>query len=307
MSEAKRTYVVETYGCQMNVHDSERIAGLLEADGYVPAATPETPTSSWSTPAACASAPRRSCSRASARFARRRRRPATVRSSPWPAASRSRKARRSSSARGWSMSSSARRRSKQLPSLVARAAEGTRAPLDRSAPARGRLVSVRADAPRRPGPRLRHDHRGLQRVLLVLRGPVHARPRADAAGGRNPRGGPPRRRDGPPGSAAARPDRQPLPGAGRAGVRLRGAARARARGRRRGAHPVRQPASAPFHAAHDRRDPRPAEGLQAPPHAGAVRLDEILKAMRRRYSREDTSISSPPSAGRSPASRCPRT
>jgi len=42
MSEAKRTYVVETYGCQMNVHDSERIAGLLEADGYVPAATPET-------------------------------------------------------------------------------------------------------------------------------------------------------------------------------------------------------------------------------------------------------------------------
>jgi tRNA-2-methylthio-N6-dimethylallyladenosine synthase len=42
MSDAKRTYVVETYGCQMNVHDSERMAGLLEADGYVPAATPET-------------------------------------------------------------------------------------------------------------------------------------------------------------------------------------------------------------------------------------------------------------------------
>ena len=28
-------YVVRTYGCQMNEHDSERIAGLLEADGYV--------------------------------------------------------------------------------------------------------------------------------------------------------------------------------------------------------------------------------------------------------------------------------
>jgi tRNA-2-methylthio-N6-dimethylallyladenosine synthase len=42
MSDPKRTYVVETYGCQMNVHDSERIAGLLEADGYAPAATPET-------------------------------------------------------------------------------------------------------------------------------------------------------------------------------------------------------------------------------------------------------------------------
>jgi tRNA-2-methylthio-N6-dimethylallyladenosine synthase len=41
MPDTKRTYVVETYGCQMNVHDSERIAGLLEADGYAPAASPE--------------------------------------------------------------------------------------------------------------------------------------------------------------------------------------------------------------------------------------------------------------------------
>ena len=30
-----RTYEVRTYGCQMNVHDSERIAGLLDAAGYV--------------------------------------------------------------------------------------------------------------------------------------------------------------------------------------------------------------------------------------------------------------------------------
>lgn len=30
-------YVVRTHGCQMNEHDSERIAGLLEADGYAPA------------------------------------------------------------------------------------------------------------------------------------------------------------------------------------------------------------------------------------------------------------------------------
>ena len=30
-----RTYQVRTYGCQMNVHDSERIAGLLESHGYV--------------------------------------------------------------------------------------------------------------------------------------------------------------------------------------------------------------------------------------------------------------------------------
>lgn len=28
-------YYIETFGCQMNYHDSERIAGLLEGDGYV--------------------------------------------------------------------------------------------------------------------------------------------------------------------------------------------------------------------------------------------------------------------------------
>jgi tRNA-2-methylthio-N6-dimethylallyladenosine synthase len=31
-----RTYLVETYGCQMNVHDSERIAGLLDEAGHTP-------------------------------------------------------------------------------------------------------------------------------------------------------------------------------------------------------------------------------------------------------------------------------
>ena len=33
-SPAARTYQVRTYGCQMNVHDSERLAGLLDAAGY---------------------------------------------------------------------------------------------------------------------------------------------------------------------------------------------------------------------------------------------------------------------------------
>ncbi|MEV6524117.1 tRNA (N6-isopentenyl adenosine(37)-C2)-methylthiotransferase MiaB [Longispora sp. NPDC051575] len=36
MNAELRTYEVRTYGCQMNVHDSERIAGLLEGAGYVP-------------------------------------------------------------------------------------------------------------------------------------------------------------------------------------------------------------------------------------------------------------------------------
>ncbi|MBO0828673.1 MAG: tRNA (N6-isopentenyl adenosine(37)-C2)-methylthiotransferase MiaB [Streptosporangiales bacterium] len=33
-----RTYRVRTFGCQMNVHDSERLSGLLEESGYLPAA-----------------------------------------------------------------------------------------------------------------------------------------------------------------------------------------------------------------------------------------------------------------------------
>ena len=32
---SSRTYEVRTYGCQMNVHDSERLSGLLEGAGYV--------------------------------------------------------------------------------------------------------------------------------------------------------------------------------------------------------------------------------------------------------------------------------
>ncbi|MDI2128628.1 tRNA (N6-isopentenyl adenosine(37)-C2)-methylthiotransferase MiaB [Yinghuangia seranimata] len=36
-----RSYEVRTYGCQMNVHDSERLSGLLEGAGYVRAAAGE--------------------------------------------------------------------------------------------------------------------------------------------------------------------------------------------------------------------------------------------------------------------------
>ena len=73
---------------------------------------PATPTSSSSTPAACASAPRTSCIRGSASCACSAPSTATIRSWPSPAAWRSRKARRCSSARPASpTSSSARRRS----------------------------------------------------------------------------------------------------------------------------------------------------------------------------------------------------
>ena len=36
-----KRYIVQTFGCQMNEHDSERIAGLLEADGMERADSPD--------------------------------------------------------------------------------------------------------------------------------------------------------------------------------------------------------------------------------------------------------------------------
>ncbi len=37
-----QTYLVRTFGCQMNKHDSERVSGLLRASGLTPAVEPET-------------------------------------------------------------------------------------------------------------------------------------------------------------------------------------------------------------------------------------------------------------------------
>ena len=34
-----KKYLIETFGCQMNVHDSERMAGLLDQAGYEPPTT----------------------------------------------------------------------------------------------------------------------------------------------------------------------------------------------------------------------------------------------------------------------------
>ncbi|AEI09559.1 2-methylthioadenine synthetase [Corynebacterium resistens DSM 45100] len=43
MNPQARTYEVRTFGCQMNVHDSERLSGLLEDNGYIPVGEGQTP------------------------------------------------------------------------------------------------------------------------------------------------------------------------------------------------------------------------------------------------------------------------
>ncbi|WP_239478803.1 tRNA (N6-isopentenyl adenosine(37)-C2)-methylthiotransferase MiaB [Rothia sp. ZJ1223] len=42
-ANSARTYEVRTFGCQMNVHDSERMSGLLESNGYLPVEEGQTP------------------------------------------------------------------------------------------------------------------------------------------------------------------------------------------------------------------------------------------------------------------------
>lgn len=37
IGEGDKSYYIDTYGCQMNAHDSESLAGILEIMGYVPA------------------------------------------------------------------------------------------------------------------------------------------------------------------------------------------------------------------------------------------------------------------------------
>jgi len=41
MSEAKKTVFIKTYGCQMNVYDSDRMADVLAREGYRPVESPE--------------------------------------------------------------------------------------------------------------------------------------------------------------------------------------------------------------------------------------------------------------------------
>ena len=36
-----KTFYIETFGCQMNAHDSEKVVGTLEAKGYAQVETPE--------------------------------------------------------------------------------------------------------------------------------------------------------------------------------------------------------------------------------------------------------------------------
>src|SRR6516165_8062489 len=47
---SERTFYIETFGCQMNVHDSEKVSGVLMGRGYRPVEKEENPTFFFNTP-----------------------------------------------------------------------------------------------------------------------------------------------------------------------------------------------------------------------------------------------------------------
>ena len=175
-----RKYLIETFGCQMNVHDSERMAGLLEQAGFEP--TEDAVDADVVVINTCSVR-----ERAEEKLYTRLGELAQIKTAhghgPIVAvagcvAQQEGEAilRRSGGVADVVAGTQAIRR---LPMLVEQAA-GSGRPVVRCGPLRGCDVSPGRHAAQRPREGLRDDHRGLQRVLQFLRGPVHARARAHA-------------------------------------------------------------------------------------------------------------------------------
>ena len=57
LPDRPQTYHIVTYGCQMNAHDSEKLAGMLEDMGMTPAPHGKKRTSCCTTPAVSGTTP----------------------------------------------------------------------------------------------------------------------------------------------------------------------------------------------------------------------------------------------------------
>ena len=221
-----RKYFIETYGCQMNYHDSEQMAGLLESAGYD--RTPDDGDADVVVINTC-SVREHAEDKLYTRLGELR----VLARETGPGSDRRRRRMRGAAGRGgapqalraWSTSSSARGACGCCRCWSSRPPETRVAQVDLGAHDN---VAFPFGVTRRDDPvrALGDHHRGLQRgtcsfcVVPYTRGHERMRPKAeilaevrDAADARPSRG------------AAARADRQPLPGARRPGLRLRGAAR----------------------------------------------------------------------------------
>ena len=280
---AVRTYEVRTYGCQMNVHDSERL--VRAARGRPATCAPPTarpPTSSSSTPARCGRTPTTSSTATSATSRRSRRRTRACRSRS-AAASRRRTAARSPAARRGSTSCSA-------PTTSGRCrccSSGRGIKQEAQVEILESLEVFPSTLPTRRESRVRRlgvDQRRLQQHLHVLHRAVAARHGEGPPARRRPRRGRGARRRGRPRGHAARPERQLLRRRVRRPARVRQAAARLRRDRRSRAGAV--------HHRRTRKDftddviaamaetPNVMPPLHMPLQSGS---DAVLKAMRRSY------------------------
>ncbi len=177
-------YLIETHGCQMNVHDSERMAGLLEQAGYEAA---QDDTEADVIVINTCSVRERAEEKLFTRLGEIRQEALERGSRPVVAVAGCVAQQEGSALLARSSAVDVivgTQNIKRLPMLVeqatSRTAAGTCA--HRHPAARRRVVPPRRSETSGTVQGLRDHHRGVQRVLRVLRRALHARPRAHAAG-----------------------------------------------------------------------------------------------------------------------------
>ena len=193
-----RKYLIETYGCQMNVHDSERMAGLLEAAGFEPTdADEDADLVVINTCSVREKAEEKLYTRLGDLKGLRHR----VGHAPMVAVTGC----VAQQEAGQVLARSplvdvvvGTQRARMLPMLVERAAAAAEPLIDVATPYDEPTFPFGLTRRGDPGQGLRHHRRGLQRLLHLLRRALHPRTRADAGQGRDPRA---RSRRSPPAGA----------------------------------------------------------------------------------------------------------
>ena len=287
-----RKYLIETFGCQMNVHDSERMAGLLEQAGYEADGRPgrgrRRRAQHVQRPRARRGEALLAARRAAGRVSDRRRAARSIAVAGCVAQQEGAVA--SSGAPRTSTSSSGTQAARRLPMLVDEAA-ATR-PARRSTSTRTTTSSF--PARRRPPRRTRSRPTSPSSRAATTSAPSASCPTRGATSGcaRRPtswRRCARRSATGRQGGPAARADRQPLPGAGRPGVRFRRRCSRRST-TSPGVERIRFASPHPRHASDAARSRRFATCRRSASTCtcrSSPARRAVLQAMRRRHTRED--------------------
>ena len=166
-----QTFYIETFGCQMNAHDSEKVIGTLLSQGYAQVANagrgrPGSLQHLQHSRQGRAEGVSIACSSSSAT--------ARAKCSAFWAASRSRKASRSSSARRTSAWWPDRPATPSCREMLVQLEAGNRRVTGLSLDT-DEAFDTPFTAPRQSASRLHHHHRRLRQIVRLLRGAVHAR------------------------------------------------------------------------------------------------------------------------------------